>query len=189
MDKDPSGSEGAEVIDIAPYIKDRTPRNIGEVVYASFSRGGGEQKEEPGSSEKAPVYDIFSGTTQKDRLREQLDDAIQQIKALPEQQKDVNAYLEQIDKLLDNIYQDLDDDQKLELAAQLTYALSRCHENVSRVAIPYPNLLKIIGVAAKLRTNRHPAAQASQSRALYILSLMPAGAHDLENGTYTPPEQ
>ena len=75
MDKDPSGSEGAEVIDIAPYIKDRTPRNIGEVVYASFSRGGGEQKEEPGSSEKAPVYDIFSGTTQKDRLREQLDDA------------------------------------------------------------------------------------------------------------------
>lgn len=42
MDKDPSGSEGAEVIDIAPYIKDRTPRNIGEVVYASFSRGGGE---------------------------------------------------------------------------------------------------------------------------------------------------
>ena len=136
MDKDPSGSEGAEVIDIAPYIKDRTPRNIGEVVYASFSRGGGEQKEEPGSSEKAPVYDIFSGTTQKDRLREQLDDAIQQIKALPEQQKDVNAYLEQIDKLLDNIYQDLDDDQKLELAAQLTYALSRCHENVSRVAIP-----------------------------------------------------
>lgn len=107
---------------------------------------------------------------------------------MPEQQKDVNAYLEQIDKLLDNIYQDLDDDQKLELAAQLTYALSRCHENVSRVAIPYPNLLKIIGVAAKLRTNRHPAAQASQSRALYILSLMP-GAHDLENGTYTPPEQ
>lgn len=185
MDKDPSGSEGAEVIDIAPYIKGRTPRSIGEVVYASFSRGGSEQKEEPGSSEKAPV---FSGTTQEDRLREQLDDAIQQIKALPEQQKDVNAYLEQIDKSLDNIYQDLADDQKLKLAAQLTYALSRCHENVSRVAIPYPNLLKIIGVAAKLRTNRHPAAQASQSRALYILSLMP-GAHDLENGTYTPPEQ
>ena len=188
MDRDPSGSRGAEVIDITPYINGETPRDIGKVVYASFSRGGSKQKEGLGSSEKAPVYDIFSGTTQEDRLREQLDDAIQQIKALPEQQKDVNAYLEQIDKSLDNIYQDLADDQKLKLAAQLTYALSRCHENVSRVAIPYPNLLKIIGVAAKLRTNRHPAAQASQSIALYILSLMP-GAHDLENGTYTPPEQ
>lgn len=189
MDKDPSGSKGAEVIDIAPYIKkDGTPRNMGKVVYASFSREGGEQEEKSGSSEKAPVYDIFSGTTQEDRLREQLDDAIQQIKALPEQQKDVNACLEQIDKLLNNIYQDLDDDQKLELAAQLTYALSRCHENVSRVAIPYPNLLKIIGVAANLRTNRHPAAQASQLRALGILSLMP-GKYDLENGTYTLPEQ
>lgn len=103
MDRDPSGSKGAEVIDIAPYINGRTPRDIGKVVYASFLRGGSEQKKEPGSSEKAPVYDIFSGTTQEDRLREQLDDAIQQIKALPEQQKDVNAYLEQINKLLDNI--------------------------------------------------------------------------------------
>lgn len=188
MSEDHSGSNGAEVIDITPYINGETPRDIGKVVYASFSRGGSKQKEGLGSSEKAPVYDIFSGTTQEDRLREQLDDAIQQIKALPEQQKDVNAYLEQIDKLLDNIYQDLDDDQKLELAAQLTYALSRCHENVSRVAIPYPNLLKIIGVAANLRTNRHPAAQASQLRALGILSLMP-GKYDLKNGTYTPPEQ
>ena len=94
MDRDPSGSRGAEVIDITPYINGETPRDIGKVVYASFSRGGSKQKEGLGSSEKAPVYDIFSGTTQEDRLREQLDDAIQQIKALPEQQKDVNAYLE-----------------------------------------------------------------------------------------------
>ena len=158
MDKDPSGSEGAEVIDIAPYINGRTPRDIGKVVYASFSRGGSEQKEEPGSSEKAPVYDIFSGTTQEDRLREQLDDAIQQIKALPEQQKDVNAYLEQIDKSLDNIYQDLADDQKLKLAAQLTYALSRCHENVSRVAIPYPNLLKINRCRCRIKDKPSPCS-------------------------------
>lgn len=44
MDRDPSGSKGAEVIDIAPYINGRTPRDIGKVVYASFLRGGSEEE-------------------------------------------------------------------------------------------------------------------------------------------------
>lgn len=197
MDDDPRNdtTKTAEIIELSEYLPDETPRNLGaEVVriadFQQHPRADSEPEQtDDNSGELAAVYDFDTGLSEEDIIEQQLDEIISNIKSLPEQQYDVNAFLGQISESIGGIFEELDDRQKLRLSAQLAYSLSGCHENISRLVVNYPDLLKIVAIAANIgKDEHHPALQNTRMRAIGVLSTMP-GEYDLETGTYTPPNQ
>ena len=196
MNKDPDSgnSTTAEIFNLSNYRPKTGPEHLGAKVVKiadSQQRPAHPTPEQTvANPEKlAAVYDLHARRLKENRIQEQLNDIISEIKSLPEQQDNANALLEQINKSIDDIIEDLDDRQKLRLSAQLAFGLSGCDEEVFRTMVNYPNLLHIIAIAAKIsEDNHHPAYQIPRIKATGVLSRVP-GEYDLENGEYTPPKQ
>lgn len=98
-----------------------------------------------------------------------------------------NQALEAIEQSLKDIYEVSPDTAREPLASSLLYYLSTCHENYTKLAVGYPELLKLIGVAANISPHAtHPAQRTTRNRGLAALSSLP-GSYNLETGDYTPP--
>lgn len=98
-----------------------------------------------------------------------------------------NQALEAIEQSLKDIYEVSPDTAREPLAEALLYYLSTCHENYTKLAVGYPELLKLIGVAANIPPDAtHPAWRMTRNRGLAALSSLP-GSYNLETGDYTPP--
>lgn len=196
MDKDPGSgnSTTAEIFNLSNYRPKTDPEHLGaKVVKIADSQQRpahptlGQTVANPEGL--AAVYDLRARHLKENRIQERLNNIISEIKSLPEQQDNANAFLEQINKSIDDIIEDLDDQQKLRLSAQLAFGLSGCDEEVFRTMVNYPNLLHIIAIAAKIpEDNHHPVYQIPRIKATGVLSRVP-GEYDLENGEYTPPKQ
>lgn len=196
MDKDPGSgnSTTAEVFDLSSYRPKIDPEHLGaKVVKIADSQ---QRPAHPTLGQivanpegLAAVYDLRARRLKENRIQERLNNIISEIKSLPEQQDNANAFLEQINKSIDDIIKDLDDRQKLRLSAQLAFGLSGCDEEVFRTMVNYPNLLHIIAIATKIpEDNHHPVYRIPRIKATGVLSRVP-GEYDLENGEYTPPKQ
>lgn len=196
MDKGPDSdnSTTAEIVNLSNYRPKIDPEHLGaEVVKIADSQqrpAHPTPEQTVANPEKlAAVYDLHARRLKENRIQEQLNDIISEIKSLPEQQDNANALLEQINKSIDDIIEDLDDRQKLRLSAQLAFGLSGCDEEVFRTMVNYPNLLHIIAIATKIpKDDHHPVHRIPRIKATGVLSRVP-GEYDLENGEYTPPKQ
>lgn len=196
MDKDPDSgnSTTAEIFNLSNYRPKTGPEHLGAKVVKiadSQQRPAHPTPEQTvANPEKlAAVYDLHARRLKENRIQEQLNDIISEIKSLPEQQDNANALLEQINKSIDDIIEDLDDRQRLRLSAQLTFGLIGCNDEVFRIMVNYPRLLHIIAIAAKIpKDDHHPVHRIPRIKATGVLSRVP-GEYDLENGEYTPPKQ
>lgn len=196
MDKDPGSgnSTTAEIFNLSNYQPKINPEHLGAKVVeiADFQQcpvhpTSGQTVANPEGL--AAVYDLRARRLKENRIQERLNGIISEIKSLPEQQDNANAFLEQINKSIDDIIEDLDDQQKLRLSAQLAFGLSGCAEEVFRTMVNYPNLLHIIAIATKIpEDNHHPVYRIPRIKATGVLNRVP-GEYDLENGEYTPPKQ
>ena len=196
MDKDPGSgnSTTAEIFNLSNYQPKINPEHLGAKVVeiADFQQcpvhpTSGQTVANPEGL--AAVYDLRARRLKENRIQERLNGIISEIKSLPEQQDNANAFLEQINKSIDDIIEDLDDWQRLRLSAQLAFGLSGCDEEVFRTMVNYPNLLHIIAIATKIpEDNHHPVYRIPRIKATGVLSRVP-GEYDLENGEYTPPKQ
>jgi len=196
MDKDPGSgnSTTAEIFNLSNYQPKINPEHLGAKVVeiADFQQcpvhpTSGQTVANPEGL--AAVYDLRARRLKENRIQERLNGIISEIKSLPEQQDNANAFLEQINKSIDDIIEDLDDQQKLRLSAQLAFGLSGCDEEVFRTMVNYPNLLHIIAIATKIpEDNHHPVYRIPRIKATGVLNRVP-GEYDLENGEYTPPKQ
>lgn len=196
MDKDPGSGDSttAEIFNLSNYRPKTGPEHLGaKVVKIADSQQRpahptlGQTVANPEGL--AAVYDLRARRLKENRIQERLNNIISEIKSLPEQQDNANAFLEQINKSIDDIIEDLDDQQKLRLSAQLAFGLSGCDEEVFRTMVNYPNLLHIIAIATKIpEDNHHPVYRIPRIKATGVLSRVP-GEYDLENGEYTPPKQ
>ena len=196
MDKDPDSgnSTTAEIFNLSNYRPKTGPEHLGAKVVKIADSQQCLAHPTPGQTVANPeglaaVYDLRTRRLKENRIQEQLNDIISEIKSLPEQQNNANVFLEQINKSIDDIIEDLDDRQKLRLSAQLAFGLSGCDEEVFRTMVNYPNLLHIIGIAAKIpKDDHHPVHRIPRIKATGVLSMIP-GKYDLATDTYTPPNQ
>lgn len=196
MDKGPDSdnSTTAEIVNLSNYRPKIDPEHLGaEVVKIADSQqrpAHPTPEQTVANPEKlAAVYDLHARCLKENRIQEQLNDIISEIKSLPEQQDNANAFLEQINKSIDDIIEDLDDWQRLRLSAQLTFGLIGCNDEVFHIMVNYPRLLHIIAIAAKIpKDDHHPVHRIPRIKATGVLSRVP-GEYDLENGEYTPPKQ
>ena len=196
MDKDPDSdnSTTAEIVNLSNYRPKIDPEHLGaKVVKIADSQqlpAHPTPEQTVANPEKlAAVYDLHARRLKENRIQEQLNDIISEIKSLPEQQDNANVFLEQINKSIDDIIEDLDDRQRLRLSAQLTFGLIGCNDEVFHIMVNYPRLLHIIAIAAKIpKDDHHPVHRIPRIKATGVLSRVP-GEYDLENGEYTPPKQ
>lgn len=197
MDDDPEHdtAKEAEVIELSKYLPDETPRSLGAKVVqiADFQQRSSinpEPKQTGDSSgELAAVYGLGAKPPEENLVRTWLDEIINEITSLPKQQDNADTLLGEISESIASIFEDLDDQQKLRLSAQLAFGLSGCDEEVFHTMVNYPNLLHIIAIATKIpEDNHHPVYRIPRIKATGVLSRVP-GEYDLENGEYTPPKQ
>ena len=196
MDKDPDSdnSTTAKIFNLSNYRTKIGPEHLGAKVVKITDSQQYPAHPTPGKTVANPeglaaVYDLRARRLKENRIQERLNGIISEIKSLPEQQDNANALLEQINKSIDDIIEDLDDQQKLRLSAQLVFGLSGCDEEVFHTMVNYPNLLHIIAIATKIpEDNHHPVYRIPRIKATGVLSRVP-GEYDLENGEYTPPKQ
>lgn len=187
-------AKAAEIIELSKYLPDETPRSLGAKVVqiADFQQclahpTSGQTVANPEGL--AAVYDLRARRLKENRIQERLNGIISEIKSLPEQQDNANALLEQINKSIDDIIEDLDDRQRLRLSVQLTFGLIGCNDEVFHIMVNYPRLLHIIAIAAKIpKDDHHPVHRIPRIKATGVLSMIP-GKYDLATDTYTPPNQ
>lgn len=196
MDKDPDSgnSTTAEIFNLSNYRPKTGPEHLGAKVVKIADSQQCLAHPTPGQTVANPeglaaVYDLRARRLKENRIQERLNGIISEIKSLPEQQDNTNALLEQINKTIDDIIEDLDDRQKLRLSAQLAFGLIGCNDEVFHIMVNYPRLLHIIAIAAKIpKDDHHPVHRIPRIKATGVLSRVP-GEYDLENGEYTPPKQ
>ena len=196
MDKGPDSdnSTTAEIFNLSNYRPKTGPEHFGAKVVKIADSQQCLAHPTPEQTVANPeglaaVYDLRARRLKENRIQEQFNDIISEIKSLPEQQDNANAFLEQINKSIDDIIENLDDRQRLRLSAQLTFGLIGCNDEVFHIMVNYPRLLHIIAIAAKIpKDDHHPVHRIPRIKATGILSRVP-GEYDLENGEYTPPKQ
>ena len=196
MDDDPRNDTTAEIIDLSDHLPTRGDSGqLGAKVVqiADFQQHSSTnpKSEQAGnnSGELAAVYDLDVKPPEENLVRTWLDEIINEITSLPKQQDNADTLLGEISKSIASIFEELDDQQKLRLSAQLSFGLSGCDEKILDAATRYPTLLHTVAIAAKLpKEDHHPAHQIPRIKATGVLSIIP-GEYDLATGTYTPPNQ
>lgn len=183
----PETTGDALVIDLAAA---RQRRSIGHQALnrlrnPSFGAFLKEQRDPQKATPLAPVIPLENYTRSADEelLRNTYTSLLGKLKDA----EHPNQALETIEQSLKDIYEVSPDTAREPLAAALLYYLSTCHENYTKLAVGYPELLKLIGTAANIPPDAtHPAWHTTRNRGIAALSSLP-GNYDLETGDYTPP--
>lgn len=102
-----------------------------------------------------------------------------------EASEDPNQTLDQVDQTLETLHDVISDSDRELLASSLLFHINKCHPNIAKLAIGYPNILKLIGAAIN-STGHHPVEKATRQRAIKALSHLP-GDYSFTSGDYTPP--
>ncbi len=96
----------------------------------------------------------------------------------------------QAKQTLQSIYENIPEINKEMLSAILISHLSNSSKDAIKSAAEYPELLRLIKIAANLdKTSKmpnHPAVQATRNRAISLMSQLP-GEYNPKTGKYTPP--
>lgn len=183
----PETTGNAPVIDLAAA---RQRRSIGHQALdrlrnPSFGAFIGERRSPQETAPLAPVISLEEYTRSADE--ELLRNAYTSLLGKLKDAEHPNQTLEAIEQSLKDIYEVSPDTAREPLAASLLYYLSTCHENYTKLAVGYPELLKLIGTAANISPHAtHPAWRMTRNRGIAALSSLP-GNYDLETGDYTPP--
>lgn len=98
--------------------------------------------------------------------------------------------LSQVDQALQDVYENLPETSKEMLSVILISHLSNSSKDAIKSAAEYPELLRLIKIAANLdKTSKmpnHPAVRATRNRAISVLAQLP-GKYNPETREYTPP--
>lgn len=184
----PETTGDALVIDLAAARQHRTIGHQAlpdELHNPSFRAFIGERRNPQKTASLAPVISLEEHTRSADEklLRNTYTLLLENLKDA----EHPNQALEAIEQSLKDIYEVSPDTAREPLAEALLYYLSTCHENYTKLAVGYPELLKLIGVAANISPHAtHPAWRMTRNRGLAALSSLP-GSYNLETGDYTPP--